>query len=188
MSRVTPVQSGVARLLVLLALLAPAVALAEAPGFFIEADVRDVDASGEISGFTLDDDDAGASLSLGFAFNRYFSLQVGYHNLGSHYATDCPPPLVCIVNNVDEVDVSAWSAAATASWPFAENFEVFGTVGAMDWEADFSVFPGRDDSSTDWLYGAGAAWWPTPSWRLGLSWERVDFDFDSIKLAVRYQF
>jgi opacity protein-like surface antigen len=179
---------GFVCLSVLLALGAPAFAVANPPGWFIEADGRSVDASGVVSGFTLDDDDSGASIIGGFAFNRYFSLQVGYHDMGSHFATDCPPPLLCIVSNVDEVDVTGWSAAATLTWPLAERFELFGTIGVMDWDADFSRFRDRDDSSTDLLYGAGAAWWPSQNWRISLAYEEVDFDLESVKLGLRYQF
>jgi hypothetical protein len=94
----------------LLLLAGPVVAETPGQGWFVEADISDVDASGVISGFTVDDDDIGASIALGFAFNRYFSVQVGYEDLGSYLATDCPPPLLCLVTNFEDSRFSAQTA------------------------------------------------------------------------------
>lgn len=172
---------------VLLSISSTAIAADDA-GWFVEADVRYVDADRLISGFTLDDDDYGYSLGLGLRFSRYFSIQAHVHDLGSFFATDCPPPLVCVTTNVDEVDVDGWSFSMTGTYPVNDQFELFGTVGAMDWDADFDRFSDRDDSDTDMLYSAGGAWYPSQDWRLALSYEWMDFDADSIKLALRYNF
>jgi len=185
-SRVAP---GVVCLAILLFLGAPGFALARSPGWFVEGEVGNVDASGVISDFTFDNDDTGWSFGFGYSFNEYFSLQAGYSDMGSYLGTDCPPPLLCLVTNFEDIDLTGWSAAATASWPLGNNFELFGTVGAMYWDADFSTFNHLNDSSTDLLYGVGAAWWPSEHWRLSLSYEAVDFaDLESILAGLRYQF
>ena len=173
---------------VLLLIATPTITCAGVPGWFVEADVRQVDASGIVSGIAVDDDGTGASIGLGYAFNRHFALLGSYHDMGSFAASDCPPPLLCVTINYGEVDVSGFSLVGTASLPLSETFELFGTAGVLDWDADFSAFPIGDDSRTDVLYGAGAAWWPAPEWRFSLNFERVDFDLDSIRLGVRYQF
>lgn len=167
-----------------LALAAPALADSET-GWFLESNAYKADVSGEVSGFTLDDDDGAWALGGGYRFNRYFSVQAAWHDLGSHYATDCPPPVLCLVANTDRVSLDGVSASVTGAWPVGEQFEVFGKLGAMRWDADFQRFPARDTDATDLLYGAGVGWWITPNWRLAAQYEKVeDLDLEVYGLGL----
>ncbi len=156
--------------------------------WYVEAAVSRVDVSHNQGQFLLDDDKTGWSLSLGYAFNRYFSVQAGYHSFGRNYLTDdCPAPQQCIVINTEEADIDGLSIAGVVSWPISDVFDVFGTVGVISWDTNFRQ-GNRDESGEDLMYGAGIGANLTPHWRMVLKYERFDFDADTASLGIAYRF
>ncbi len=156
--------------------------------WFIEAGVSNASSSLESAEFAVDGDETGWTLGVGYSLNRLLAVQVAYHDLGSgHAATDCPPPNVCLVENLDTVDISGYSLAATGSYPVTDAFDVFGRVGLMSWDVDFDNFA-RDASGEDVLFGVGVAYTFADSWRLSLQYEDYGFDVDSASVGISRRF
>jgi len=112
----------------LFALCLPSLTVAEPvqpAGWFVEASVARVNSSAELSEFTVDSDDAGLTLGLGYAFNRYVQVQASDADLGEHSATDCPPPRLCIFQNSDSVDFEVFALAAQGTLPLPDYFDVY---------------------------------------------------------------
>lgn len=172
-----------------LVIAAPVLA-ADAPeerGWYVEANVATVASSGSQSPFVFDDDESGWSLAGGYAFNRHFALQAGYHDFGTHFATDCPAPICTAVPHEDRVAIEGLSIVAIGTWPVTANVELFGKLGVLGWDADFEL-AGGDDQDRDALVGAGVGLRLSPRWRLNVQYERVDFDLESASLGASIRF
>jgi hypothetical protein len=172
-----------------LAITAPAFA-ADAPtdrGWFLEANVLDVESSSGDSPFTFDGEEAGAAVTSGYAFTRNFALQASYHDFGEHSATDCPAAVCTAVPHGDLADIRGLSIAALGTWRVAPAVEAFGKIGVLATDADFER-AGFDDTDRGALVGAGVGVWVTPRWRVNLQIERADFDFESAGLGATYRF
>ncbi|HET6565959.1 MAG TPA: porin family protein [Xanthomonadales bacterium] len=156
--------------------------------WYVEAAVGYSDFSANLSGFELYDTDTGWSLGFGYAFNPYISVQVGYHNLADDYRVDdCPRNYICLVENVDLVDMTGVSASALFNWPISETFDVFGQVGVISWDADFETL-NHDASDEDFMYGAGLGVNFSDHWRMVAKHERFDFDASTTSMGLIYKF
>lgn len=169
----------------------PSALLAEtqfSSNWFVEAGLANVDASRTVSGFTIDGDKTGWLFGVGYALNRNFSLKANYHDLGDrHFATDCPPPNLCIVENLERVDLDGFSFSAIGSVPLTAMLDVYGKVGILTWDAKFQG-SAQDKSGEDVLYGAGLGVNFWRNWRLNLEYERSSFDLDSTSIGFAYRF
>lgn len=157
-------------------------------GWYVEAGVRHVESSRGVSAFVVDDEESGWSLGVGYAFTGNFALQADYLDLGrDHFATDCPPPNVCLVENTDLVDITGVSLAVVGRWPITDLFDVYGKVGVVGWDSDFHVRP-LDQSGEDLLLGIGCGFNVSPNWRLALQYEDFGFDVESSTLSLSHRF
>ena len=156
--------------------------------WYLEAAINHTDLSSTLSGFELYENDTGWSLSIGYAFNPYISVQATYHALASNYLVgDCPRGYLCLVQNVDQIDMSGVSASALFTWPISDMFDVFGQVGVLSWDADFQHF-NHDESDEEFLYGAGLGVNLSDHWHTVLKHERFNFDGNTTSLGVVYKF
>lgn len=169
----------------------PVVAAVEAhagTGWFVEAGVRHVESSRRTGQFTVDDEQTGWSAGVGYAFTDHFAVQADWIDLGQdHFATDCPPPNICLVVNSDEVDLTGYALSAVGRWPVGERFDVFGKLGVIGWDSDFDTRP-LDQSGEDLLIGIGCGFNVSPHWRLALQYEDYGFDVESSSLNMSYRF
>lgn len=157
-------------------------------GWFIEAGLLDVDASRDVSGFIVDGAETGWSFGAGYAFNAKLALQASYHDLGEgHFATSCPPPDICPIQNFDRVDLDGVSFSALGRWPITPRIDVYGKVGIMSWDSDFQSFA-LDESGEDLLYGLGLGVNLTPAWQLNLKYEAFGFDVDTAGIGISRRF
>lgn len=155
--------------------------------WYVEARLDENSSALESGAFVVDDEQTGWQLGGGYAFNKYFALQANYHDLGKdHFATDCPPPLVCITQNIDRVDVDGYSFSAIGSWPVTTMIDVYGRIGVLWWDTDFAEFP-ADESGEDLIFGIGAGFALSPKWRLSLQYDASNFDVDSVGIALSYR-
>ncbi len=157
-------------------------------GWYVEGGIATVDVKSQVAGFTTDDDETGWTLGGGYRFNPYLALSGAYHDLGNNRAaTDCPPPVLCLIESSDKIDLTGLSLSAIGSWPVSNSFELFAKLGVMRWDANFSRFS-NDKNGTDLLYGAGIGVSPAPAWRVRLQYEAFDLDADSLSLTLGYSF
>ena len=107
----------------------------------------------------VDENDTSYGLNLGYAFNPYLAIELGYVDLGrvSYRGTSNLGALAL------DIESHGWSASAVGSLPLNEQFSVFGRVGGVNAKVDVSG-PGGALSDRSWgaLYGVGLDYAFTP--------------------------
>jgi OOP family OmpA-OmpF porin len=76
----------------------------------------------------------------GYQFNRYFSAELGYHNLGEVSAA------------AGTTKGNAWELVGVGAWPLIERVSVYGKLGAYRGELKG---PSDKETNNDLTYGAG---------------------------------
>lgn len=183
-----PIVLLAARAVVLFASPTVAVEASYDTGWFVEAGIRHVESSRNVSAFVVDDEESGWSLGVGYSFTENFALQADYLDLGrDHFATDCPPPNVCLVENTDLVDISGYALSVVGRWPLTELFDIYGKVGVAGWDSDFHQRP-LDQSGENLLLGIGCGFNLSPNWRMALQYEDFGFDVESSTISLSHRF
>ena len=130
---------------------------------------------------SLDDDlsgvdygsDTGWKLFGGYDFIKYFGVEGGYTDMGtmsSSYA------------GIDvNADISGFGLYARGMVPIGSNFEFFGKLGYVMWDADMTVEgmgmqASASDSGNDLAFGAGAAWHFNERYGVRLEYEVFDIE------------
>lgn len=138
------------------------------------------------------DDDRAFGLGIGYAFNRYWSVEGGYHDFGepAGFVAQCSPDVVCIAANIiggfqEKVSFDGWSVALRGTLPISEKFALFGKLGVVAWDASATHL---SDSGEDLVYGAGMVWNVTGPWGVQLAFEELDLDIQTVGLGVIYSF
>lgn len=166
----------------------PAAGPTDGSGWFVEVGIGSASSSTESGAYVVDGNEDSWSAGVGYSINRYLSLQVAYHDLGhGHFATDCPPPRVCLIANEDRVDIDGIAVSATGSFPITDAIDVFGRVGVMSWDADFDV-AANDASDEDVVYGIGVGYSFADTWRITVQYEDYGFDVDSTTVGISHRF
>ena len=91
----------------------------------------------------IDDDDAAASVEVGYTAHRYLAFQAGYHDLGEHAGGGSPCPQsaeICVLEVAPvRAELTGLSLAAVPKWSFNDRWSAFGKVGVMDWRTDMAL-------------------------------------------------
>jgi len=199
-----------------LALIASPSAMAQDSGWYLGANVGKTKAkidddriiTGVIpSGFTvtaINDDDSGTGFKLfgGYQFNRYFSLEGGYFDLGKvgYQATTLPAGTLN-----GEMKVNGLNLDLVLNLPFTEKFSAFARVGAAHANAKDTFVgtgavlvtnPNPSERSTNVKFGAGLQYDFTKSFGMRAEVERYrindavgnkgDIDLVSLGILVRF--
>jgi len=202
--------------LVALALIASPYAQAQDSGWYLglnagktKAKIDDARITGLIvpAGFTvtsINDDDRGNGLKVfgGYEFNRYFSLEGGYFDLGKLGYTAQTVPAGTLNG---EIKVKGFNFDAVLSLPFTEKFSVFARVGVTNAQAkDEFVGTGAvvvmnsspSERATNVKYGGGLQYDFTKSFAMRAEMERYRIndavgnkgDIDLVSLGVLFKF
>lgn len=155
---------------------------------FMHADGKGLVLEAGIYGSQLDEDlgpifndtDRAINVGIGWRFNEWIMLDVGYWDLGEYKSDEFGN------NRFIRVDVSAWSAGAIVSAP-AGPVDLYGRLGAASWEADTREV---DRDGTDLFYGLGAAFNAGENFDLYIEWVHFDLDaaVDTLGIGLRYTF
>lgn len=123
--------------------LAAAPAMAADNGFYAGGGIGYYQLDAGVYGW--DAGDFAWKLMVGYDFIKYFGVEIEYIDGGS------PEDLGV------SIDTDGWNFSAVGRYPFNDQFNVFGKLGAMTW--DVSAHPGgSSDSGTDFSWGLGAGW------------------------------
>lgn len=150
----------------------------------------------------VDNDDTSWSAFFGYQFNRYFSLELGYLDLGKRSVdfTGKTSDLNSFYDSVEHVypqSVGGVSANLVVSYPFADNFKVSGKLGYFDWRgssrtSDDNNEVGRDRiSDQDLWYGVELNYRLIDNWQTYTGFSRIKLSRDTntvFSLGVRYYF
>jgi len=153
---------------------------------------------------TVDDDDLGWKIYGGYNFNKYFSVELGYTDLGeAELNTTITAPALVAGTLAATADLTGFQFAGIASYPVSEEFDVFGKIGAYVWESDataVAVIAGlteavkAEQDGTDILFGLGAEYNFTNNITLRAEWERFsgltddENDVDLFSVGIQYNF
>jgi OOP family OmpA-OmpF porin len=118
-----------------------------------------------------DDHDTAWRLFGGYQFNRYFSAELGYADLGAATGTGALGTFA--------VDVRGWDLSALASIPVVGGLSALGRIGmyrartTVDQVGPGVVTPHAAGTNTGFTYGAGLGY---SLWKLGLraEWQRYE--------------
>lgn len=177
------------------ALAGPAVAFGATtgPGGYIGAGAGQSsmqDKNQALPGADVDDTDTGWKVFGGYMWNPYVGLELGYVDFGKFSAA----------GQSAEWKAKGVDLSVLGVWPLANQFSLFGKVGANRWEVDNDVsgFGSTSDNGVDVSYGVGAQYDFTRNFGANVQWERYanvgdkdrtgQSDLDLVSLNVLYKF
>lgn len=150
----------------------------------------------------VDDSDSSWSAFLGYQFNSYFALELGYLDLGERSVdfTGRSTDRARFFDNVEHIypqSADGASANLVLSYPFTETFKISGKLGYFDWQGDYHTLENSnqagDDQASDqdlW-YGAEINYRLANNWQLYASFSRIKLSRDDnnrFALGFRYYF
>ena len=141
------------------------------------------------AGVSCDDKDTAWRILGGYQFNRNFAAELGYHNLGETKAS---------APGVDaKIKATAWELVGVGMWPIANQFGVYGKLGAHHSEAklDSNVGVSGKDTGNGLTFGAGLQYDVMPALGLRAEWQRYqkvggdsDNKIDVLSLGALWRF
>lgn len=152
---------------------------------------------------SLDKNDTGYKVQLGYQVNPYFAVEGGYVNLGkANYRASFTGGTANA-----EVKADGWNIAALGIYPFNDQFSIFGKLGVIDAKVTASATATgpagsatASDSSTKLKpnYGIGAMYNVTKAVAIRAEYERFnklgnssttgEANIDLLSLGVSYKF
>ena len=161
-------------------------------GFYVYGAVGNTDSEITLGGLNrVADDNSSYAIGAGYAFNRNISLEGAYLNFGSHFGeTDCPPGFTCLVVPVSAgADLTGISLSLIGSLELTAGLDVYGKVGFVSWDIDFTgISSAFNASGEDLLYGAGLRWSIDDHWKVFAEYGKVELDLNTASIGVRYHF
>jgi OmpA-OmpF porin, OOP family len=160
-------------------------AQAQESGFYVGASVGE--ATDEISDVGFKDSDTAFKVFGGYAFNKYFGVELAYIDAGT-FEDDLGPINV-------QLDASGVIASLVGSLPLGENISLFGKLGVAFSETDQTLRQGsfrasESESSEDLAYSAGGAV-HLGKFTLRAEYEVVDVsdaDFNAVFVSALFKF
>jgi OmpA-OmpF porin, OOP family len=177
---------------------APAVSLAQArgdTGWYVGASVgpskvKHVDCAGFNS---CDTKDAAFRILGGYQINRNFAAELGYHDLGQ--VTFSAPGVS------GDIKTKAWELVGVGAYPFANQFSVYGKLGAYRARSKLSAslagLGSPKETSADLTFGLGAQYDLTREAGVRAEWQRYrgvggdtagESDVDAISIGLIWRF
>ena len=153
-------------------------------GFYVGASIGE--ATNEVDEFK--GSDTAFKLTGGYAFNKYFGIELAYVDSGTQTDT------------IEGIDLTTSSdgviASAVLSLPIGEKFALFGKLGYAVYDVEATARLGnlseRDSGSDeDFAYGVGLEFAVGRGLHLRAEYEVVDVtdgDFDMVSAGVAYKF
>ena len=155
----------------------------------------------------------GYTAHAGYRFMPYLAAEVNYvdpglirYNQGQVIVEGFPG----VYKGKASLDITAWEVSLLGILPFADWWEVYLRAGVGFWQgendqrlistSDGSVLNGRNDADgTDFLFGLGLGFVPTPDWAFRLEFQTLTIDgevlytkkdasLDSVLFEVEYRF
>jgi OOP family OmpA-OmpF porin len=151
----------------------PAVAQMNMSAFYLGGSVGQSKFKGSCSGLpagvSCDDKDTAWRILGGYQFTPNFAAELGYHNLGETKGSAA---------GFDFKDkASAWELVAVGKWPIANQFGIYGKLGAHHSEAkaesNAAGLSGKE-TGNGLTFGAGLQWDVMQPLGLRAEWQRYD--------------
>ncbi|NTS76194.1 OmpA family protein [Catenovulum sp. SM1970] len=174
-----------------------------------ETDIGRSDVNNILNGSTingndvnLDDSDTSVSLFGGYRFNPYFSLELGYQDLGDRDVsyTGTETNLFDYYDNAARLHPDSGDGikvAAVISWPINPEWTLSGRLGLFKWEQEYTgvnsnnIIAKREDDGTDPMFGLEVGYHLRRDIQLYAAYDMIEFDHDDVTnlgLGIRYFF
>lgn len=125
-------------------------ALAEDSGFFISHNIGRTTADG----IGIDESDTSYRISVGYDYNQYFAVAVGYDNFGTFSEPGGPAPTLVTLDHV-----TGYNVRVIGTLPINDDWSVFGQIGNQHWDTDIIAPLGTANvDDDDLLIGVGGKW------------------------------
>jgi len=182
-----------------------AIAQSDGPGWYFGAGIGGSNFSGDLPEQTRaayagnpdavlvsaefnDDSDTALQAIVGYRFNPWFGLELGWQDLGnaktfySVRSISGFSPGPAQING--EYGVDDFHLAAVVSWPIGDHFELLARGGIAETRLSYDEhgigtngdpysFHASTDNSTSGLFGLGFAWEFAPAWKVRLGVDRI---------------
>jgi OOP family OmpA-OmpF porin len=158
-------------------------------GFYAGASIGAASMDEDFNQVTLDDNTTAYKLVGGWWVNRFFALEVGYHNFGD-FEQDFT---LGGDRQTAKVSADGYTLGMQATYPIASKVSVFGRAGAFFWdgEAEINNVSQASSEETNPYYGLGLSYAFTEKLMLNGDWTRYDLeeaDSDVFSIGFQYRF
>ncbi|MEJ2463774.1 MAG: outer membrane beta-barrel protein [Candidatus Thiodiazotropha sp.] len=117
----------------------------------------------------FDESDTGLNIYGGFLANENLGFEISYTDFGKEEGN--------YLGYDASVEVTGLGLSAIGFLPLSNDFNLFGKVGLMAWDADIGLGPFSDSTDgSDLLFGFGATYQISDQFSLRGAWEFVDLD------------
>jgi OOP family OmpA-OmpF porin len=170
----------------------PAAAQMNTSAFYVGATVGQSkfkdSCTGLPAGVSCDEKDTAWRILGGYQINRNFAAELGYHNFGETKASGG--------GVTASVKASVWELVGVGLFPVANQFGIYGKLGAHHGEAELTSNVGVSgkDTGNGWTFGGGVQWDVMPALGLRAEWQRYrkiggeDNDLDVLSLGGIWRF
>lgn len=136
-------------------------------------------AEAKCSNTSINCDSTGWKVYGGYKVTPSIAVEGGFYSLVDAEET-------VAANTTAKVNASGLALAGVASFPVADNLEVFGKGGVMAWKAEGKLtgFPNQKTNNTDVLLGAGATYMLGDNWGIRGEYENVGGDLDASLYSI----
>ena len=151
--------------------------------FYIGGTVGQSTLKGSCSGVDgCDNTDTAWRILGGYQFNRYFAVELGYHDFGK------------ASGSLGDTKAKAWEVVGLASYPLTNEFSIYGKLGGYNGKLEA---PNGDETTNQVTYGAGARYDFTKQLGVRGEWQRyhamggdtvAKTDVDVLSVGVVYRF
>jgi OOP family OmpA-OmpF porin len=158
-------------------------------GFYAGASVGSASMDEDFDQVSLDDNTTAYRLVGGWWVNRFFALEVGYHNFGD-FEQDFT---LGGERRTAKISADGYTLGMQAVYPIARKVSVFGRAGAFFWdgEAEINNVSQASPEETNPYYGLGLSYAFTEKLTLNGDWTRYDLeeaDSDVFSIGFQYRF
>lgn len=137
----------------------------------------------------VDDSDTGFKLFGGYRFNENWAVEGFYADFGAPEGTPFGIPA--------STEITGYGAQIVGAFPVSDQVELFGKLGFISWDEDFSAFGmvTNSDDGEDLTYGIGVTFNVSEQVSIRGEWEFYDIadefgdiDVDLLSVGFEYKF
>jgi len=156
-------------------------------GFYAAASIGSASLDDDFDGLEINDDTTAYRLTAGWQANRYFALEVGYHNFGDFEQSFT----IDGISGKAKLSADGYTLGVTGRYPLWSKVDLMGRAGAFFWdgEADINNVSQATPEDSNLFFGLGLSYDLSDSFAVTTDWTRYELqDTNSDVFSVGLQF